>query len=52
LKNLYGDVAPQAVVACAIDLAHAPLANEGDDLVVTEPMSGGQPHRATILGGQ
>ena len=36
-KELERDIAPQAGIPCAIDLAHTALADGGEDLVGTKP---------------
>ena len=43
-QDLQGDIAFEPGVAGAVDLAHAPLAEQIDDLVVSQPASGFQRH--------
>jgi hypothetical protein len=43
-QDLDGDVAPEAGVACAIDLAHSARAQRGKDLVGTKTGAGGERH--------
>ena len=45
-EQLQGDLAPQARVAGAVDLAHAALSERSEDLVGAELFSGGQGHAA------
>jgi len=47
-QRLDRDVAPEARVAGAIDLAHAAGAERRDDLEGAEAGSGGQGHRGTL----
>lgn len=48
-QNLHGDVAPQARIARAVNLAHAAGADGGDDFVGTEPGARRQGHCTRIL---
>jgi hypothetical protein len=41
-EHLDRDLARQAGVSCAIDLAHAPCAKQRDDLITAETSAGGQ----------
>jgi hypothetical protein len=44
-KNLDGDIAAEAGILSAVNLAHAALANERQDLVTTELCAGRQGHK-------
>jgi hypothetical protein len=46
--DLDRDVAPEAGIARAVDLAHTARAERGDDLVGTEPGPGSQRHRVSL----
>src|SRR5271157_2781635 len=48
-KNLQRDVAIQARVASAVDLAHSPGAQQGEDLVRAESGPGGEWHRISLI---
>jgi len=47
-QDLQGDVASQAIVAHAVDLAHTAGAERTDDLVGTDAGAGGERHRPTL----
>ena len=47
-KNLDGDVAAEARLAGAVDLAHPTRAEGGEDLVRTEAGAGGQSHEGSF----
>src|SRR5687767_3207774 len=48
-QNLDGDFAPEPRIARPVNLAHAAVTEQGNDLIVPEPVARGQRHRRRPL---
>jgi hypothetical protein len=48
-QDLDRNVATQARVTRAVDVAHAARANDRDDFIWAEPLAGEEGHRATLI---